>query len=73
MVEGATFCSSCNLKLLDCQHPNQFKDHTDDGIDCPDCGEHLGYDLVDEGQLSDSDDAVGGTGDYGDRQNPGEN
>jgi hypothetical protein len=72
---GVTYCSICSAELLPCPHTAASVE----GIYrvCVACGKvleenHFGFSDSEPESHSDTEDAVGGSGDYGDRQNPTE-
>jgi hypothetical protein len=76
IVSGATHCTRCDLELRPCPHTHTSIEDNIYKV-CIACGlvietDHFGYVNQDQGGSEDSDDAIGGTGDYGRRQNPGE-
>jgi hypothetical protein len=76
IVNGATHCSRCDLMLLPCPHTHISIENNIYKV-CVACGHvveenQFGYDNQDQDGSEDSDDKIGGTGDYGHRPNPGE-
>jgi hypothetical protein len=66
VVNGDTVCTLCNSVLVPCPHASRAQEST--MIVCMACGLVLANNDLDFSQ-SDPEDAVGGSGNYGEEQN----